>query len=139
MRRAVISVCHLVGARIIEAQSTFGVSSISVSSSDLGARDLSLREGFGGMIFRHRLDTTSDTTQCATLRNSGQTPAMKSAYLSRFCNSGQHLETGFGGLWLRRSQARPLMVSLLNDPRFAGQDGSKDNSQVFISKPFQKP
>src|SRR5215207_9057623 len=67
MRRAVISVCHLVGARIIEAQSTFGVSSISVSSSDLGARDLSLREGFGGMIFRHRLTPPRGIVKCCGL------------------------------------------------------------------------
>jgi hypothetical protein len=45
------------------------------------------------------VDTTSDTTEGATPRNSGQPPAKKSAYLSRFCNVRQHKETGVGGLW----------------------------------------
>jgi hypothetical protein len=45
-------------------------------------------------------DTTSDTTQSATCSNLGQPPARKLAYLSRFCNTEQHLETDVGRLWL---------------------------------------
>ena len=39
-------------------------------------------------------DTTSDTTQSATRRNRGQPQAKKTAYLSWFCNVGQHPEKG---------------------------------------------
>ena len=46
------------------------------------------------------VDTIADTTQSATRRNGGQPSAKKSAYLSRFCNIRQRLETGIGGLWL---------------------------------------
>jgi hypothetical protein len=79
------------------------------------------------------IDTTFDTAQSAIPRNSRQPRAKIRPYLSRFCNIQQPSETGVGGLWLRRSQAQPLMVSPLKNPRFAEQDGSKDNSQVFIS------
>ena len=44
--------------------------------------------------------TASDTTQHATPRNDEQPPARKSTQVSRFCNFGPPLETGFGGLWL---------------------------------------
>jgi hypothetical protein len=57
-------------------------------------------------------DTTADTTQDATPRNGGRPRAKKTAYLSRFCNVRQHLETGFGGLWLRRSRVRAPSVTL---------------------------
>jgi hypothetical protein len=57
-------------------------------------------------------DTTPDTTQSAPPRNSRQPRAKKSAYLSRFCNSGQPLETDVGGLWLRRSRVRVQSVTL---------------------------
>jgi hypothetical protein len=57
-------------------------------------------------------DTTFDTTQSATRRNSGQPPAKKSVYLSRLCNFGQHVETGVGGLWLRRARVRVPSVTL---------------------------
>jgi hypothetical protein len=53
-------------------------------------------------------DTTADTTQSATLRNPWQPPAKEKAYLSRFCNIWQHIETGFGGLWLRWRESHPL-------------------------------
>ena len=49
-------------------------------------------------------DTTFDTTQGATRRNSERPPAKKSAYISRFCNILQRPETHVGGLWLRRSR-----------------------------------
>src|SRR5918994_3346039 len=62
-------------------------------------------------------DTTSDTTQNATRRNGEQPLARKSAYLSRFCNIEQRLETGVGGLWLRRAQVRVPSVTL----SFAGK------------------
>ena len=45
-------------------------------------------------------DTTFDTTQSATRRNSGQPQAQKMAYLSRFCNLQQHMATDDIGLWL---------------------------------------
>ena len=45
-------------------------------------------------------DTTSDTTQRETRRKGEQLRAKKLAYLSRFCNIEQHLETGVCGLWL---------------------------------------
>jgi len=49
-------------------------------------------------------DTTADTPQAL---HAEQPPAKKSPYLSRFCNSGQRLETGVGGLWLnKRSRVR---------------------------------
>jgi hypothetical protein len=54
------------------------------------------------------IDTTADTTQSATPRNSRQPSAKKSAYLSRFCNIRQRLETGDIGLWLRRSRGRAI-------------------------------
>ena len=53
-------------------------------------------------------DTTADTTQSATRRNSRQPPARKRVYLSRFCNIRKHIETGIGGLWLRRSRVRAI-------------------------------
>jgi hypothetical protein len=57
-------------------------------------------------------DTIPDTTQSATRRNGEQPPARESAYLSVFCNIGQPLEAGFGGLWLRRSRVRVPSVTL---------------------------
>jgi hypothetical protein len=62
-------------------------------------------------------DTTADTNEDATSRNSGEPPAKKSAYLSQFCNLGQPLETGVSGLWLRRAQVRVPSVTL----SFAGK------------------
>jgi hypothetical protein len=59
------------------------------------------------------VDTTSDTTQSATPRNSERPPAKKSVYLSRFCNIWQRPETGVIGLWLRRSRVRVPSVTLL--------------------------
>jgi len=59
------------------------------------------------------VDTTSDTTQGAIRRNTGQRSAKKSAYLSRFCNIRQRLETRVGGLWLRRSG--PVSLDLPSD------------------------
>ena len=53
-------------------------------------------------------DTTFDTTQSAIRRNSEQPSARKSAYLKRFCNVWQRLETGDSGLWLRRSRVRAI-------------------------------
>src|SRR5215208_4959868 len=64
------------------------------------------------MPFDTTADTTADTTQTATHRNGGQPPAKRSAYMSRFCNVRQHLETGVSGLWLRRSRVRALSVTL---------------------------
>jgi hypothetical protein len=61
-------------------------------------------------------DTTFDTTQSATRRNSEQAPATKTLYISRFCNVRQHAETGVGGLWLRRSRVRVPSVTLLSTP-----------------------
>jgi hypothetical protein len=55
-------------------------------------------------------DTTFDTTQSATRRNVGQPSAKKSAYLSRFCNTRQRLETGVSGLWLRRRGIEPVRI-----------------------------
>ena len=46
------------------------------------------------------VDTTSDTTQRETRRKGEQLRGKKLAYLSRFCNIEQHLETGVCGLWL---------------------------------------
>jgi hypothetical protein len=48
------------------------------------------------------VDTTADTTQGATRCNREQPRAKKAAQISRFCNLQQRLETGVGGLWLRR-------------------------------------
>src|SRR5918993_5901901 len=62
-------------------------------------------------------DTTADTNEDATSRNSGQPPAKKLAYLSQFCNVGQPLETCVSGLWLRRAQVRVPSVTL----SFAGK------------------
>src|SRR5215207_6845593 len=45
-----------------------------------------------------------DTTERETCSNCEQPPARNSAYLSRFCNIRQRLETGVSGLWLRRSR-----------------------------------
>jgi hypothetical protein len=59
-------------------------------------------------------DTTVDTTQGATRRNRRQPPAKKSAYVCRFCNIQQRLETDDIGLWLRRSRVRAPSVTLLN-------------------------
>ena len=64
---------------------------------------------WGGPIL---FDTTSDTTQSATPRNVGQPLAKKSANLSQFCNIRQRLETGVGGLWLRRARVRVPSVTL---------------------------
>jgi len=61
---------------------------------------------------RITIDTTSDTTQRAMRRNSGQPPAKKTAYLSRFCNVRQRSETDDIGLWLRRSRVRAPSVTL---------------------------
>jgi hypothetical protein len=58
-------------------------------------------------------DTTADTTQSATRRNGMQLRAKESAYISRFCNTEQPLETGVGGLWLRRMRVRSPSVTLL--------------------------
>jgi hypothetical protein len=63
------------------------------------------------------VDTTADTTQRATHRNSWQARAKKTAYLSQFCNIRQRLETGVSGLWLQRSRVRAPSVTLL----FAGK------------------
>jgi hypothetical protein len=57
-------------------------------------------------------DTTSDTTQGATRRNSGQPRAKESAQISLFCNVQQRLETGDSGLWLRKSRVRVPSVTL---------------------------
>ena len=57
-------------------------------------------------------DTTADTTQGATPRDAWQPPAKKSAYLSGLCNTRQRLETGVGGLWLRRAWVRVPSVTL---------------------------
>jgi hypothetical protein len=46
------------------------------------------------------IDTTSDTTQGATPRNSGQPPEKKTASICRFCNIQQPLEARVSGLWL---------------------------------------
>jgi hypothetical protein len=43
------------------------------------------------------VDTTFDTTQRATPRNSWRPSANKTAYLSGFSNIGQHRETGVSG------------------------------------------
>jgi len=64
---------------------------------------------------RCHVDTTCDTTQRATPRNSGQPRAREPAYLSRFCNLRQPLETGVGGLWLRRARVRVPSVTLLDE------------------------
>jgi hypothetical protein len=58
-----------------------------------------------------------DTTQSEIYRNLWQPPARKTAYLSRLCNVGQRLETGFGGLWLRRARVRVPSVTFA----FAGK------------------
>ena len=47
-----------------------------------------------------------DTTGRAIHRNSRQLQAKKSAYLGRFCILVQRVETGIGGLWLRRARVR---------------------------------
>jgi hypothetical protein len=67
--------------------------------------------------YEDAIDTTADITQGAIRRNSGQPRAKKSAYLSRFCNTRQHLETGIGGLWLRRARVRIPSATL----SFAGK------------------
>jgi len=41
-------------------------------------------------------DTTADTTQSATRRNSEQPPAKKSAYISLFCNPWQRMSSDCG-------------------------------------------
>jgi hypothetical protein len=58
-------------------------------------------------------DTTFDTTQSATRRNSGKLSARKTAYVSLVCNIQQHVETGVGGLWLRRSRVRSPSLTLI--------------------------
>ena len=49
-----------------------------------------------------------DTTERAIHRISRQLQAKKPAYLSGLCNSRQHLETGIGGLWLRKARVRAI-------------------------------
>jgi hypothetical protein len=63
---------------------------------------------FTGVI----IDTTADTTQGATRRILGKPRTRQSAYLSRFCNTGQRPETDVGGLWLRRARVRAPSVTL---------------------------
>ena len=58
------------------------------------------------------VDTTSDTTEGATPRNSGQPPAKKTALISGICNVGQRVATDVGGLWLRRARVRVPSVTL---------------------------
>src|SRR5215213_6029313 len=70
--------------------------------------------------YEDAIDTTADITQGAIRRNSGQPRAKKSAYLSRFCNTRQHGETGVIGLWLRRARVRVPSVTL----SFAGKSSS---------------
>jgi hypothetical protein len=66
-------------------------------------------------------DTTVDTTQGATRRNRRQPPAKKSAYVCRFCNIQQRLETDDIGLWLRRSRVRAPSVTLLKFLQMVGK------------------
>jgi hypothetical protein len=53
-----------------------------------------------------------DTTGRAIHRNSRQLQAKKSAYLGRFCILVQRVETGIGGLWLRRAWVQAPAVIL---------------------------
>jgi hypothetical protein len=41
-----------------------------------------------------------------------QAPANKPPWISGFRNIGQHLQTGFGGLWLRRARIGAPSVTL---------------------------
>jgi hypothetical protein len=58
------------------------------------------------------IDTTVDTTQGATRSDGEQPRAIKSAYLSRFCNPQQPMATDVIGLWLRRPRFRDPSVTL---------------------------
>src|SRR5215207_11425406 len=100
------------------------------SLTDLDSRALGVDYGLRG--YEDHIDTTSDTTQSATRRNTGQQPPKKTAYLRRFCNVGQHSETGVGGLWLRRSRVRAPSVTL----QFAGRTRGpvKELSLVYYNR-----
>jgi hypothetical protein len=74
-------------------------------------------------------DTTVDTTQGATRSNRRQPPAKKSAYVCRFCNIQQRLETDDIGLWLRRSRVRAPSVTLLKFLQMVGKSKKTEPSR----------
>jgi hypothetical protein len=86
--------------------------------------------------YEDAINSTSDTTQSATRRNSGQPSARKSAYLSRFCNLPQLSATGVGGLWLRSAGDRVASATLQERVCAEGQGGKNRGVRTSCRDPF---